>query len=132
MNKKLLSVALLSLSFSSFAALAEQDCSKMDSTGGVYDCVQKNKDESEVALNKAYGEAKKKITAAYSNDASYEKPLQLALLDGQRAWVKFRENQCKMESLVAEEGSSANKTAANNCIIRMNKQRIAQFGEIPY
>lgn len=60
MNKKLLSVALLSLSFSSFAALAEQDCSKMDSTGGVYDCVQKNKDESEVALNKAYGEAKKK------------------------------------------------------------------------
>lgn len=132
MNKKLLSAAIMSLSFFSTAALAEQDCSKMDTTGGVYDCVKNNKEESEAALNKAYGDAKKNITSQYGNDAATEKKLQQSLLDGQRGWLKYRENQCRMEAATADEGTSANTTANNNCVVRLNKVRIAQFSEMPY
>ncbi len=95
-------------------------------------CERQVKDASEQKLNIAWTEAKQRIAAAYHADAQWQKTLQQDLLNAQRGWLTYRENQCKMQAFLAEEGTVAYSTLTNRCISQLNQTRIEQLDKMPY
>lgn len=54
------------------------------------------------------------------------------LLNAQRNWLKYRDQQCSVESLFADENTQANVTLVNKCISRVDEVRIAEMKKLPY
>lgn len=113
-------------------ARAEENCSSKTISWEVDNCSVRNKDATEAVLNKEYSAAKKRIEEEYKSDSSIVKFQLKTLLETQRNWLKYREGQCKMEASLADEDSSAHLGMLSICINKLDKQRIAQFKEMPY
>lgn len=126
--KKILIAATLLAGMGASTSLWAADCANAD----VDSCAKQGKEAAEQALNKAWNEAKGRISSAYKADDKLQKVYQQNLLDSQRGWLKYRDSQCKMQAFLAEEGTAAHDTLTNNCISDIDKQRIEQLKLIPY
>lgn len=126
-----LSVALLCLGFSN-AASAMEDCSQKTNGPEVYTCAENNKNVAEKALNQEYTAAKARINQAFKTDEPSRKDYLAVFLEAQRGWLKYRDNQCKLEAYIADENSSPYDVFTNNCIARLDEERTAQIKQIPY
>ncbi|MCX8959403.1 lysozyme inhibitor LprI family protein [Erwinia psidii] len=129
LTPRLLAGSLLAICL---AAQAQEDCSKKTISWAVDECRENNKVATEKVLNAEYQAAKNRIVEQYSYDNNVVKKQLQMLLDTQRNWLKYRKGQCEMEASLAEEGSSAHSGFINECINKLDKQRIVQFKEIPY
>jgi len=130
--KKILIAAAMLAGMSVSTPLWAADCANPSVSAEVDLCAKQGKEAAEQALNKAWSEAKGRITSAYKSDDKLQKEYQQNLLDSQRGWLKYRDSQCKMQAFLAEEGTAANETLTNNCISDIDKQRIEQLKLIPY
>lgn len=111
---------------------ALSDCSQGNNDQEVYSCAEKNKSETEVMLNKEYKAAKSRIQDIYKgNDEDLNKYINI-LTEAQRAWLKYRENDCELASFAADKGSDASVSYKNMCISEHNEQRIKRLKLIPY
>lgn len=129
----LIKVLVLGLSFLvSIPVLADDVCSAKNETQSVDSCYAKLKNESEKRLNDEYAAFKKRINENYSTDKDMAKRYSSELLSAQRNWLKYRDQQCSMESLFADSGSQANATLVNKCISRIDEQRIKEMQPLPY
>jgi len=126
-----LSVALLCLVFSS-AASAMEDCSKKTNDPEVFTCAENNKNVAEKALNQEYTAAKVRIDKAFKSDETIKKNYLDVFIEAQRGWLKYRDNQCKLEAHIADENSNPYTVFTNNCIARLDEERTAQIKQIPY
>ena len=124
-------ISVTALTVSQFAR-ADEDCSSKTISWEVDNCSVRNKDATEAVLNKEYSAAKKRIEEEYKSDSSIVKFQLKTLLETQRNWLKYREGQCRMEASLADEDSSAHLGMVSICINKLDKQRIAQFKEMPY
>ena len=52
------------------------------------------------------------------------------LLSAQRAWLRYREEQCSIEGLYSAEGGSAYQSFISLCRTRITKQRIDELKRI--
>lgn len=54
------------------------------------------------------------------------------LLNAQRNWLKYRDQQCSMEALFADSGIQASIALVNKCVSRIDEQRIVEMQTLPY
>lgn len=116
----------------SFSVLADDVCSAKSETQSIDSCYAKLKNDSEKRLNDEYSAFKIRITENYSTDKDMSECYSSKLLSVQRSWLKYRDQQCAMESLFADSGSQANATLVNKCISRINEERIKEMQSLPY
>jgi uncharacterized protein YecT (DUF1311 family) len=81
------------------------------------DCLSVEYKETDLRLNNLY----KKLNAALADP----KPL----LESQRAWLKFRDSQCKF-TVGADDGGSAYMYSLNACLIDLTEKRILDIQSI--
>ncbi|MFE8100778.1 lysozyme inhibitor LprI family protein [Brenneria goodwinii] len=111
---------------------AENVCVSPASDADLLNCTVKEKEEAEKIINQEYIAAKKRISSAYEVSPKLSQDYMKTLLDSQRAWLKYRDSQCKLEVYLAEEGTSANKMLISKCIARLDKERVGQLQAMPY
>ncbi|WP_338463616.1 lysozyme inhibitor LprI family protein [Franconibacter daqui] len=125
-------VVMFLLALCSPSTWAMSDCAQGANDTEVLNCSTANKAQAEESLNKAYAQAKKRIASSYQAASETNKAYQQVLLDSQRGWLKYRDGQCKIEAYLAETGSNVNLDLANQCITRLDLERIKQLQAIPY
>ncbi|AWC87045.1 MULTISPECIES: lysozyme inhibitor LprI family protein [Enterobacter cloacae complex] len=116
----------------SVSVLADDVCSAKSETQSIDSCYAKLKNHSEKRLNDEYSALRIRIAENYSTDKDLSERYSAKLLSAQRGWLKYRDQQCAMESLFADSGSQANATLVNKCIYRINEQRIKEMQSLPY
>ncbi|MCU5771110.1 DUF1311 domain-containing protein [Erwiniaceae bacterium BAC15a-03b] len=125
------SVVALCLGFSGVVN-AMEDCSKKASDPDVFICAETNKVTAEKELNTEYLNARKRVTVAFSAEETVKKEYMTVFTEVQRGWLKYRDNQCKLEAHIADKGSNPYIVFTNNCIARLDEERTAQLKQIPY
>lgn len=125
-------IIFASLALCSTGAFAMSDCAQGANDTEVLNCSTANKAQAEESLNKAYAQAKKRIASSYQAAPETNNAYQQVLLDSQRGWLKYRDGQCKIEAYLAENASNVNLDLANQCITRLDLERIKQLQAIPY
>jgi len=111
---------------------AISDCSNGNNDQEVYTCTQKNRNETELDLNKEYKLAKTRVETLFKGDNKELSKYMDALTEAQRAWLKYRENECKLASYAADKGSDLSNANINMCTSELNEQRIKKLKLIPY
>lgn len=111
---------------------AISDCSTGDNDQEVYTCAQKNRNETELDLNKEYKLAKARVETLFKDENKELSQYMDALTEAQRAWLKYRENDCKLASYAADKGSDLSSSYSNMCASELNEQRIKKLKLIPY
>lgn len=107
-------------------------CSMGNNGQEVYSYAQKNRNETEVDLNKEYKLAKNRIETLFKGDNKELSQYMDTLTEAQRAWLKYRENDCKLASYAADKGSDLSNSYINMCASELNEQRIKKMRLIPY
>jgi uncharacterized protein YecT (DUF1311 family) len=94
------------------------------------------RDYSQQAMNRCAGDAYQradaalnaqwaKVLAAYGGDAETKK----LLLDGQRAWLKYRDAQCQLAALDSR-GGSIWLLINSGCLASLTRQRTQELKEL--
>ena len=93
-------------------------------------------DQSQQAMNRCAGDAYQradaalnaqwtKVLAIYGDDAESRK----LLLDGQRAWLKYRDAQCQLAALDSR-GGSIWLLINSGCLASLTRQRTKELAEL--
>lgn len=113
-------------------AYAEDDCSAAQTDAEINSCWAKEKSRAENELNAEYASAKQRIAKAYTTHKALLTQYNNTLLDSQRGWLKYRDNQCKLEAFMADEKSAAYVSLIDQCTARIDRERVAQLKSMPY
>ncbi len=119
-------------SFLCFPRLCNNGLRKGNNDQEVYTCAQKNRNETELDLNKEYKLAKTRVETLFKGDDKELSQYMDTLTEAQRAWLKYRDNDCKLASYAADKGSDLSNANINMCTSELNEQRIKKLKLIPY
>lgn len=87
-------------------------------------CLTKAITSADAALNAAYRKAEATIDADTDMAAADKKTWQDNLVAAQRAWIAFRDTNCKFELIGAEWNNGSGTTSAQQaCVLAMTLQR---------
>lgn len=111
---------------------AMSDCSSGNNVPEVYSCAQKNRNETELELNKEYKIAKARVETLFKGDNKALSQYMATLTEAQRAWLKYRDNDCKLASYAADKEIDLSNANINMCTSELNEQRIKKVKLIPY
>ncbi|MDU9041803.1 lysozyme inhibitor LprI family protein [Pseudomonas corrugata] len=110
---------LLALTLLLFVALAQaDDCANATTQGEMNQCAAQEKNAADNELNSLY----KQITARLKNNPEGKQ----LLVKAQRAWIGFRDTECKF-SASGVEGGSVYPLIYSNCITALTKARVETF-----
>lgn len=102
--------------------LTKQFAACMDKSGGVtmdmIECIGAETQRQDTRLNKAY----KALTASVTPERKKQ------LQDAQRAWIKFRDNNCGF--YYDPDGGSMARVSANDCMMTMTANRAKELENI--
>nr|WP_237703627.1 lysozyme inhibitor LprI family protein [Erwinia sp. Ejp617] len=76
--------------------------------------------------------AKNRVESTYDSDQAEKKQYLDTLLVVQRAWLKYREYDCRLAGYAADKGTNLRTSFINMCITDANLERIKKLKEIPY
>ena len=102
----------------------ELDCTNIAISPQLDDCVKKQMTKSNAQLADVMLDFDKRATQMYTADPALGKELIDRVHKTQDAWISFRDLNCAVEAFEIEPGTPAYITTVNNCIIRMNGERI--------
>lgn len=128
-----LGVYLLALSVASPVSAETVDCANASSTVEINFCAEKDFDAADKALNRAYEAALARIRTRDLERPYDRASFEEAMRSAQRAWVAFRDADCK--DLTAQEwaGGSGTSAAVLGCMtektIMRTKELKERFGE---
>ncbi len=111
-------------------ALAEIDCANAGNTVEMNFCADKDYKAADKALNAAYANAAEYIRTRGEQEKPYDTAsFQEALRNAQRAWVTYRDADCK--DLVAQEwsGGTGATAAILGCMTEKTIQRTKELKE---
>ncbi|MDR7221586.1 lysozyme inhibitor LprI family protein [Aminobacter aminovorans] len=116
-----LSILLIPMAGAMLASVASaEECDRNDQTQmGMNICGAADYAASDAKLNAAYGDIMKRL----SDNAGARKMLQ----DSQRAWIGFRDAECKFASS-GVEGGSIQPMIHSGCLQGLTDARLAQLG----
>lgn len=103
------------------------DCDNATSTVDMNTCAKQVQEKTEKELNVVY----KKVMESLSRpDTEYDKPSEAkaALRNAQRAWIKFREADCKAV-YIQNQGGTIRTLAHLNCMQSRAEQRIKELND---
>ncbi|MCI0998008.1 lysozyme inhibitor LprI family protein [Pseudomonas corrugata] len=110
---------LLALTPLLFVALAQaDDCANATTQGEMNQCAAQEKNAADNELNSLY----KQITARLKGNPEGKQ----LLVKAQRAWIGFRDTECKF-SASGVEGGSVYPLIYSNCITALTKARVETF-----
>jgi uncharacterized protein YecT (DUF1311 family) len=121
--EKEMRIAILAVFLTAFVAPSpswSQECDRNDqSQAGMNICADADLKASDAKLNTNYGEIMKRL----SEDADARKLLQ----ESQRAWIAFRDAECKFSSS-GVDGGSAYPMVHAQCLRALTDERTVQLG----
>lgn len=106
------------LAFAAFPAIAADDCANASDQATLNECADKSYKASDRQLNELYGEIKQRV----ANDADRTR----LWVAGQKAWLAFRDAECKFSSS-GVEGGSAYPMILTICLDSLTQSRIEDF-----
>lgn len=128
---KVLSVFLLIISPSVCVAQSNNntstndlDCTVIRNSLQLDNCVHKNMLSSNYQLLAEMRSFEKRAKTAYKPDPALGKELIDKVRMAQETWLSFRQKNCEVEAFEVQEGTPAYVTTVNNCVIRMNAERV--------
>lgn len=106
---------------------AELDCTNINTSAQVDDCVHKEMLISDSLLKKSLKNFEKRTEAVYEADPVLSAQI-ISLFDkAQHSWVNFRDYTCKIKAFEIIEGTPAYITTINGCLIDMNNKRVNEL-----
>jgi uncharacterized protein YecT (DUF1311 family) len=125
--------AVLSACLIPTAALAKDppiDCAKQTTTVEQNFCADADFDAADKDLNKAYAAALARIAARSDIPAPYDaKSFEAAVRAAQRAWIAFRNSECKGVVPFQFTGGTATTAAVLSCMTDKTKARTKELTE---
>ncbi len=119
-------VYMLLLAFPGGAAEKKLDCKEAVTDAEIQQCAAEDVERADRALNAAYGKAVK-VLASRDDGRDPSEPSWLdALKVAQRAWIKFRDSECEMESYQAW-GGTLQPVFHASCLARLSEQRAKEI-----
>jgi uncharacterized protein YecT (DUF1311 family) len=116
-----------------FAAVVESprlDCRDPKTQMEITVCSSEEFERVDADLNRVWRRASSKLHA-FDQSAERKRDKLTALypilLASQRAWLRYREEQCTFESKYSAEGGSAEQSFGSRCRTRLTKQRIEEL-----
>lgn len=100
------------------------DCSNIKISPQLDQCVKQQMLKSNALLSIEMKKFQQRTVRAYAPAPELGKELIDLVRKSQEAWIQFRKLNCRLEAFEIEEGTAAHITVMNDCIIRMNKERI--------
>jgi uncharacterized protein YecT (DUF1311 family) len=115
------------------AAAPPAECDDRNGDVAAAQCWSRRGDLADAELARVWREARREAARAESGFRPIprrDKPSSLAdLLAAQRAWLRYRDSECRLESDYADGGSLQN-VIYGRCYVEMTKARAAQLREI--
>tara|TARA_R110000868_G_scaffold408309_1_gene691147 strand:+ start:729 stop:1130 length:402 start_codon:yes stop_codon:yes gene_type:complete len=121
--KKIYPLALFFLAFPALSDAVENPCEKIELSQQVSQCAEYKKDQSDKTLNLSYKATLDRIKHQYKESQTLSEQYLFLLREAQRAWIKLRDADCKLEAFEIEENTEAYQTTINNCISKMSDNR---------
>ncbi len=106
------------------------DCSQATISAELDDCIKDNMNRSNKILKEKLNKFKQQVIQDYQADNQLGKALVNTVLDAQKAWLSFRDKNCKVIAFEIEEGTPAYITTINSCVIEMNDERMKQLNQL--
>jgi uncharacterized protein YecT (DUF1311 family) len=130
---RLVAVSCIAAIFSAGAAKAQVpnpiDCGKASTTVELNYCSERAYQRADEELNDAYQAALKQIRAS-AGDAPYDaKSWEEALRASQRAWIAYRDAECKGLVPMEWSGGTGTTTAVNGCMTELTEARTKMLTE---
>lgn len=100
------------------------DCNNITASAEVDYCVRENLKKSTISLQNAMRRVERNITRDYVADQKLGNELITLIKKTQKAWMTYRDLNCKLDAFEIEKNSPAYTTTVSNCTIRMNDERI--------
>lgn len=122
-----LSVLSAHLSARSYMSYA---CDGLSESWAILPCTQDKRIESDNGLNKSYVAARKRIHKYNGSDEESLKLYLDKLKHSQRAWIRFRDENCALEAFEFEQGSVMDSVAKNLCAAGMSDERAKFLDEV--
>jgi len=107
------------------------DCSNITISPQLDACVKQQMIKSNALLQMEMKNFQERVARAYAPAPELGKELIDLVRKSQEAWIQFRKLNCRVEAFQIEEGTAAHITIVNDCIVRMNKQRIDVLKKLP-
>lgn len=110
----------------SFSAYAEVNCTRPQNDTEIFTCADQSKSFAETELNTQYRAAKARIE---KNMVDHDpKTMTNALIHAQKAWLVYRDEQCKIEAgSSALENTNPHLVFINQCISRIDLVRAKEL-----
>lgn len=115
------------------AKVDAQNCDDATSTAEINECIQNEYDAADKELNQVYktivASLKKDIKTGDEFEKKDAKETLIRLITSQRTWIKYRLENCSLES-IQMLGGSGEGTINGGCQVRMTKEKTQQLKEI--
>jgi uncharacterized protein YecT (DUF1311 family) len=114
------------------AAAPTVDCRNAQTQMAMTECAGRDANAADAALNRQYAitmAAMKKADMGLDRKTDHDISYSAALLAAQRAWIVFRDAECRSEAF-AMRGGSGQPMLAYNCAATLTRTRIAQLKQL--
>lgn len=109
------------------------DCAKASATSELNYCADQDLAQADKALNAAYEKVLAKVKQSAAGESYDAKTWEAKLRASQRAWIAFRDAECKELAPMSWSGGTGTTGAVLGCMSSITKQRTKdldeQFGE---
>lgn len=102
----------------------EINCNNITVSPEVDHCAREKLEESKKVLLNTLRKFEDRTKRLYSADQKLGNDLIVLVKSSQEAWIIYRDLNCKLEAFEIEEDNPAYITTVNNCVIRMNSERV--------
>lgn len=123
--KSPLSIILLFLPFAA-PAQNENPCQTQRNTIEINECAKLTLAEKDKALNAAYQKLLKSLVAEDKADKTNYADVRKQLLEAQRSWISYRDNDCKAKYTLYETGTIRGAVYWS-CMIERTEQRTSEL-----
>lgn len=106
------------------------DCSDISASAQVDDCIRAERLNSQAVLDEGVEQFQAYISHLYEADPALGEQLIETVAEAHRAWLAFRDADCKVEAFEAEEGTLLQQSLINSCVVRMNAERTEYLGKL--
>ncbi len=115
--------------FAGPAAAQQVDCANAVAQVELNFCAERNFQAADDDLNLAYKMAREMMRRIDADLPATQRGAEVALRDGQRAWITFRDQACLAEAYIWA-GGSGQPLAYSGCKARLTRQRAVDLWEI--
>lgn len=102
-----------------------EDCSKVLNAMDLEDCAAKEQKVVEARLNSTYQKLMRRLDGQEGGEKN--QALRQAVLEAQRAWVRFREADCR--AVYTQHGGSARNLQVIGCLQSHAEQRLRELDD---